>query len=149
VNAATRVALGRVRRVARLAELQATVAEAVTTQLTALVLAMQRCALTAHAETDLAAACFGSIADGTVRLPPAVAAAAMLPPLALHETRGCAAGSGDPACLGCTTWRNAVRAVLTLLGEIDPPEKLLSPGAAAASSATRSRASRRSVPKTP
>jgi hypothetical protein len=127
IDAATRVAVDGVRRTPRLAESQRSVAQAVTGQLTTLVLAMQRCALGAGAESDVASRCFGKIEHGVVAFPPVldgVASLGTLDPASLKATRGCAAKSGEPSCLTCTTWRNAVRAVSTLLGEHDPPDSL-------------------------
>jgi hypothetical protein len=124
VDATTRVTLGRVRRAPARAEEQGRLVEIVTAYLTKLVGAMQRCALAAGPRDDLAARCLGRIEQGRVVLPPAMRELGQgldhLDPRRLQGTKGCAA-SGDASCLQCTTWRNAVRATLTLVGGIDPP----------------------------
>jgi hypothetical protein len=130
VDAATRVALGEVHRKSEYAAAQQAVTDAVTARLIEDVDAMQNCVFRASAKTARSRAatdCFGRLVSAKVELAVATPRgrhALVITPELLRQTRGCAAESADTACLSCTTWRNAVRAVSTLLGEEDPPTRL-------------------------
>ncbi len=136
VNAATRVALGRVRRTPALAEVQSRLGTAVTTHLVDLVSAMMACVVGTQGMQPVGATCLGRIAAGAI-VPPTdatvarafatarrqLAAALHTPGIAPHlgRLRSCASAPGTPDCLVCTTWRNAVRAVSSLLPERGTP----------------------------
>jgi hypothetical protein len=140
IDATTRVTLGRARLPPGLGKEQGRLVEIVTAYLSQLVVRMQRCALTTGRRGDLAERCLGRIERGRVVLPASLGVEASaferLDASALGRTKGCAA-SGDASCLRCTTWRNAVRTVLTLLGETDPPAYAFAAADAAPARRTR------------
>ena len=136
VNAATRAAYGSVVRDAGLADDQARLARATVTHLVALVDAMQRCLRTPEARRtdDIGALCLGRIEAGTI-VPPADVSTAEAIEQATETLRNFLSGADAPAlsrlrscvshessavdkrtCFECINWRNAARAVLSLLG---------------------------------
>ncbi len=132
VNAATRAAYGNVVRDPSLAKDQARLGAATVSHLLALVEAMQACLLTPHSPTpeDIGALCMGRIERGVIIPPTHRSTASTLKEadtalgkvlsgpsaLPLEPLRSCASSrSGEGDCFRCVTWRNAVRAVLSLV----------------------------------
>jgi hypothetical protein len=132
VNAATRAAYGGVVREPAFAGDQADLALATGDHLRALVEAMQECALgSAGGDVeDIGALCLGRIEGGMI-VPPADSRTARaikranadldaflggLGVPALAPLRSCASRSDERTCFECVNWRNAARAVLSLLG---------------------------------